>query len=88
MNGNYRAESKNVEVLVDQIGQNKKNLFSLQNKSRTFFMMSQSILMKKGKDNIVGGILINYRELHDNCQIDYKFERGVDLFHREIYRRQ
>ena len=88
MNCNYRAESKNVEVLVDQIGQNKKNLFSLQNKSRTFFMMSQSILMKKGKDNIVGDILINYRELHDNCQIHYKFERAVDLFHRETYRRQ
>ena len=38
MNGNYYTESKNVEVLVDEIGQNtKKWIVSAQNESHTFF---------------------------------------------------
>ena len=38
-------------------------------------------MMKRGKDNIVGGIFINYGELHDNYNI--QFRRTVDLFQRE-----
>ena len=46
--------------------------------------------MKRGKGNILGGIFINYRKLHDNYQhsSDYKFRRTVDLFQQETYRRQ
>ena len=46
--------------------------------------------MKRGKGNILGGIFINYRKLHDNYQhsSDYKFRRTVDLFQQEKYRRQ
>ena len=68
MNGNYCAESKYVEAPVDQIGQNTKKELFLHKTSHTLFITSQSILMKKGKGNIVGGILINYEVLHDNYQ--------------------
>ena len=46
--------------------------------------------MKRAKCNIVGCIFINYGELHDNYKhsSDYKFERTVDLFQRETYRRR
>ena len=46
--------------------------------------------MKRGKGNIVGGVFINYRELHENYQHseDYKLRRTVDLFQRETNRRR
>ena len=69
MNGNYYADSKNVEVLVDQIGRNTKEWTVFpQNESHTLFITSQSILMKRGNGNMVGGTFINYGELHDNYQ--------------------
>ena len=39
-------------------------------------------MMKRGKGNIVGGILKNIGELHDNYQHfwNYKFRRQVELF--------
>ena len=38
MNGNYCAENKNVEIPVDQIGQNlKKWIVSAQDQSHTIF---------------------------------------------------
>ena len=82
MNGNYCAESKYVEALVDQIGQNTKNELFPQKMSHTLFITNQSILMKRGKGNIVGGIFINHGQLHDNCQHseDYKLRRKVVLF--------
>ena len=44
MNCNYSADSKNVEILVDQIGQNtKKWAVSTQNESRTLFITSQPV---------------------------------------------
>ena len=68
MNGKC-SENKNVEVLVDQIGQNfKKWIVSTQNESHTLFIMNQLILMKRGKGNIVGRVFINYGEFHDNYQ--------------------
>ena len=59
---NYWAESKNVEVLINQIGPNTK-IVSAQNESHILFITSQSILMKRGKCNTVGGIFVNYGEL-------------------------
>ena len=68
----------------------KKLIVSKQNESHTLFLTSQLILIKRGKEYIVWGIFINYRELHDNYQhsSDYKFRRTVDLFQRETYRRR
>ena len=61
---------------------------SAQYESHTLCLTSQSILMKRGKGNIVKGIFINYGELYDDYQhsSDYKFRRTVEIYRREIYR--
>ena len=65
MNDNYSAESKIVEIPVDQIGQNtKKQFFQYKICHKT----SQSTLMKRDEDKTVGGIFINYGDLHYNYQ--------------------
>ena len=68
MNGNYCSESKNDEVQVGQLNKIQKLFISAQNESHTLVITSQLILIKRGKDNIAGGIFINYGELHDNDQ--------------------
>ena len=57
LNGNYCAESKNVEVLVDQFGQNTKMNYFYTRAVMHIILRCQSIFMKRGKSNIVGGIL-------------------------------
>ena len=66
MNENYCSESKNAEV--QNWTKYKKWIVSAQIQSHALSATSQSILIKRGKGNIIGGIFINYGELHDDYQ--------------------
>ena len=63
MNGNYYAESKNVEVLIDQTGRNTENELFPDKMSHKHLLRASRYCCK---GNIAGGIFINCG--HDNYQ--------------------
>ena len=69
MNGNYCSESKNVEVLIDQTGQNTKNELFPHKMSHTHYLLRASrYCWKDAKVTFLGGIFINCGELNENYQ--------------------
>ena len=59
-------EAKTLKFQWNKLDKIQKKNFSAQDQSHTIFKMGQSTLMKRGEVKTVGGIFINYGELHYN----------------------
>ena len=76
MNGNYFAESKNVEIPVEQIGQNTKNELFQHKISHTQYLRRASWQWWKEANVIFSGIFLSTREIY---MVVINFFKNINL---------
>ena len=92
MNRNYCAESENVEIPVDQIGQNTKNELFQHKISYTQYVRRASRQWWKEAKVIFSGVFLSTTEcsmiITNILKTTYMFIRTVELFQRETCKKR